>query len=507
MRVKLLLLVICIAVAIAGCRKSNDLDPAHDLPVQVPPPVIPPPPVVPTFSVSNVLQSNMVIQRDKPFVAWGLADVGRHVTVTVSWNDLTFEATADKDGIWKATVPPTGANQAPQTVKCVSEGFNDVTLNNILIGDVWICSGQSNMVMPVQLLPPSFLGVLNYQDEIAAADYPNIRALTIATDYTNKLLNALTYPANWTVCSPQTAGSLSAVAYYFARKLNISLNIPIGIVISAVNGTSCQLWTNADAFKNNPDIKGYADGSAYLYNGMINPLTNLSVTGFLWYQGENNEHDDPATYAKLNSALINGWRSAFNQGPLPFYFVQMSPFAEDYNTTNPAGGNPTLDDYAKFREGQTNILAVPNTGMAVTMDVGEPDNHHPRDKKPVGERLALLALKNAYNQNVLCYGPRYASFSVNNNVATINFVSGTADNLNTKNDAPLNQLFYVAGNDHQFRQGMAVIQGNTISITAPEGTPLPIQAIRYAFTNAPVTNLQNAAGLPVEPFRTDNWDN
>ena len=502
---KYLVFIICITAIITGCHKTNDIHPDNDLPSLITPPVTPPAPVVPTFVVSNVLQSNMVIQRDKPLVVWGVADAGRHAIVNVSWNNATFEATAGNDGIWKATIPATVASQVAQTIKCTSEGFNDVVLNNILVGDVWLCSGQSNMVMPVEMLPPSFLGVLNYQDEIAAADYLNIRALTVKTDYTDKLLNTLTYPANWTVCSPQTAGTFSAVAYYFARKLNTSLNVPIGIIISAVNGTSCQLWTNTDAFRNNPDIKNYAVNAAYLYNGMINPFTNLSIKGFLWYQGENNEHDDPGGYTKINSALINGWRGAFKQGELPFYFVQMTPFAEDYYTTNPAGGHPTLDDYAKFREAQANILAVPNTGMAVTMDVGESANHHPRDKKPVGERLALLALKNTYNQNVICYGPRYTSVDISNNRVIVNFASGTADDLNTKDNKPLNQLFYVAGDDHVFRQGTAVIQGNTILITAPQGTPLPIQSVRYAFTNAPVTNLQNAAGLPAEPFRTDNW--
>lgn len=506
MRVKLLLLAICVAAVVTGCHKSNDLD-NNGLPSQIKPPVIPPPPATPTFTVSNVLQSNMVIQRDKPFVVWGLADVGRHVTVKVSWNDSMFDATADNNGIWKTTVPATGVNAVPQTVKCSSDGFSDAILNNILIGDVWVCSGQSNMVMPVNVLPPSFLGVLNYQDEIAAADYPNIRAITIAADYTDKLLNTLTYPADWTVCTPQTAGNLSAIAYYFARKLNTSLNVPIGIIISAVNGTSCQLWTNADAFKNNPDIKNYAGNACYLYNGMINPLTNLSVKGFIWYQGENNEHDNPTSYTKLNSALINGWRGAFNQGALPFYLVQMTPFAEDYNTTNPPGGNPLLDDYAKFREGQANILAVPNTGMAVTMDVGEVNNHHPRNKKPVGERLALLALKNAYNQDVACYGPKYSSFTASGNTVIVNFADGTANGLNTINNQPLNQLFFVAGPDHVFRKGTAVISGNSVVVTVPGATSLPVQAVRYAFTNAPITNLQNGAGLPAEPFRTDNWDN
>jgi sialate O-acetylesterase len=241
---------------------------------------------------------------------------------------------------------------------------------------------------------------------------------------------------------------------------------------------------------------------------MINPLSNLGITGFIWYQGENNRYNNPPSdYTKLNSALIQGWRNVFNQGTLPFYLVQMPPFAVDYFSTTPLGGNLVLDDYAKFREAQANVLSVTNTGMAVTMDVGEPANQHPRNKKPVGERLALLALKNIYGQNVQCYGPKYSSFTVSGNRATISFAAGTAEGLNTINNATLNQYFFVAGADHVFSQASATISGNSIVVTAPAGFTLPIQAIRYAFTNAPVTNLQNSAGLPMEPFRTDNWGN
>lgn len=487
---------------LAGCMKT-DIAPQNTGKTTPPPVVVPP--TTATLSIANILQSNMVIQRDAPFQIWGIADTGRKVSVKVSWNTDTFQATTDKTGIWKVTIPATGANNTSQTITCSSSGVNDIVLSNILIGDVWVCSGQSNMVMPVNILPPSFLGVLNYQDEIAAANYPNIRALAIPTTYSDYPMSTIDANTKWTICSPQTVGNYSAIAYYFARKLNTSLNVPIGIIVSAVNGTSCQTWTNREAFNNNAAIQGYASNASQLFNGMINPLVNLSIKGFTWYQGENNEHDNPDTYAKLNSALITGWRGVFNQGQLPFYFVQMTPFAEDYNTTNPPGGNTVDDSYAKFREGQTKILAVPGTGMAVTMDVGEVDNHHPRNKKPVGERLALLALKNDYQQDVICYGPHYNSFSANGGNITIQFSGNTADGLNTINNQPMNQLFFLAGSDHVFHKGSAQIQGNTVVVTASSDTPLPVQAVRYAFTNAPITNLQNGAGLPVEPFRTDNW--
>ncbi|TAH03290.1 MAG: hypothetical protein EAZ15_03555 [Sphingobacteriales bacterium] len=207
-------------------------------------------------------------------------------------------------------------------------------------------------------------------------------------------------------------------------------------------------------------------------------------------------------YTKLNSALIKGWRTKFNQLELPFYYVQITPF--DDGVTN----DPNLNYLAKFREAQKNIREeVEKTGMVVTMDVGEKDNHHPRYKKQVGERLALLALNNTYLKSVQAEGPQYSFFTQNGNTATIYFVNQTSKGLNTIRNLPLNQFFFVAGTDKIFRNALAVINEDKIVLTAPSNTPLPITAIRYAFTNYPITNLQNASGLPVEPFRSDNWNN
>jgi len=500
-----LLVLLCLVFTVYSCKKES---------TSPSPPVSPTNPVTPVtpgtkFSLSNVLRSNMVVQRNKPFVIWGKGSQSLNITINVSWNNTTFYATVNSSGNWQVAIPATVANASPQTIIVKAGNATPITLTNILIGDVWICSGQSNMVFEVDSIPP-FRGVTNYPAEIAAANYPQIRTLTLQEDLKATPVDTLTYPENWMICSPATVGPVSGVAYYFARKLNISLNVPIGIIISAVDGTSCEAWTNQAAFQGNPSLAAYSDinNATMLYNGMINPFIDLSITGFIWYQGENNRHNNPPSdYTKLNSALIQGWRTEFNQGALPFYLVQMPPFAVDYYDTTPVGGDLTADDYAKFREAQANVIAVSNTGMAVTMDVGEPANQHPKNKKPVGERLALLALKNVYSQNVQCYGPKFSSLTTNGNMAIINFASGTADGLNTINNAPLKQYFFVAGANQVFYQGTAVINGNTIVITAPPAVTLPIAAIRYAFTNAPVTNLQNSAGLPVEPFRTDNWAN
>ena len=500
MRSRILLFALYMLLVLAGCKKESN----------TPPPIIPPPvKITGTLTIANVLQSNMVIQRDKPFQVWGKAPAAAKITVNVSWNSSDFTAVTNGSGKWSVTIPASAANSNPQTITAKATDVNTVTLNNILIGDVWICSGQSNMVYEVDSIPP-FGGVTDYHNEIAAANFPLIRALTIQTDLESNPVDSLTFPAVWTVCSPQTVGKMSAVAYYFARKLYTSLNVPIGIIVSAVNGTSCEAWINNAGFQANPYLTKYSgiNNATMYYNGMINPLINLPIKGFTWYQGENNKNNNPVSdYTKLNSALITAWRQVFNQGSLPFYFVQMTPFDQYYYSTNPVGGYPSSDDYAKFREAQANVLAVPNTGMAVTMDVGEPANQHPHNKKPVGERLALLALNNTYSQPVQCYGPQYASYTTSGNAVTISFKQGTADGLNTISNLPLKQYFFVAGTDHNFIQASAAISGSQVILTAPANTPLPIQAVRYAFTVDPVTNLQNSAALPMEPFRTDNWSN
>jgi sialate O-acetylesterase len=480
----LLYLALVLLLIVQGCKKDAVIIPD---PKPGPKPVVTTPPVIVPFSVNNVLQSNMVIQRDKPFTVWGTTTAGYKVTVKVSWNANDFATTSDKYGNWAIAIPAASANSNPQIITCTTDSAAPVVLTNILIGDVWVCAGQSNMVMPVNMISP-FNGVTNYKSEIAAADYPLIRASTVSQNLASVPLGAFASPAGWDACSPGTVGKWSGVAYFFAQKLFKSLQVPVGIIISGVNGSYCRDWSEGGEE----------------FNGMISPLNKLSIKGFIWYQGENDSHIIPvSSYTGLNKTLISQWRTVFKQGALPFYFVQMTPFAEDYYQTTPGGGDLLSDYYARFREAQANVREMPNSGMAITMDVGEPDNHHPQNKKPVGERLALLALKNTYGLPVECTGPQYLSWSQTGDNVTLNYVNGTANGLNTIDNKPLNQHFYVAGANHIFRPAVAAIEGENIVLT----TGITVQAIRYAFTNAPVTNLQNSAGLPAEPFRTDSWGN
>ncbi|MEO6149059.1 MAG: sialate O-acetylesterase [Mucilaginibacter sp.] len=498
---KLLLVPIVLFVALQGCKKTDVIPAENNTAAKLETLADA------AFKISNVLGDNMVIQRDKPFTIWGKAPAGVQVGARTSWNNKLLTTTTDNNGDWKIIIPSAPANATPQTIWCGTDVKTPVIFKNILIGDVWFASGQSNMSMPVDSTGPwfGFQGVVNYPAEIAAANYPNIRSMDILTFNEDTPQDMVKKQAPWVVCTPTAVKKFSAVAYFFARKLHLDLKVPIGLVVSSAGGTYCEAWTSKATMEADPLLKSYYLNNApsgKLYNGMVHPFRNLSIKGFIWYQGEANKHDLPTSnYTALNTAMIKSWRTVFNQGDLPFYYVQMTALSEDFWVTD-----PTLYDYALFKESQAEIRdKVPNSGMAITMDVGEVVNIHPRDKRPVGERLAALALNKTYKMNVPCVGPQAVSGSINNRTITVNFAPGTATGLTTKNNKPLIQFFYVAGADKKFRPGKAVISGEKIVVTASADTPLPILSVRYAFTNIAITNLQNAAGLPAEPFRYDKW--
>lgn len=500
MRSKILLCILLVTI-VAGCRKDPTGIPTDN-------------PKGGTagsepLAVSAMLQNNMVIQRNKPLQISGTTNAGLKVMATVSWSSSSYSATAGANGQWTITVPVAEAQNTPQTITAQTPHSNPVVISNVLIGDVWLCVGQSNMAMPMDSIAP-FKGVTDFRNEIGAANYLLIRTCNIAANYQDAPLQTLSTPARWDAVTPATAAKLSAVAYFFARKLQASVKIPIGIITSSINGSNCEEWTDMATVKQDAILSAYylIPKTSRLYNGMIHPLTNFAVKGFLWYQGENNQHNLPVSnYTRLNKAMIGGWRSAFKDPTLPFYFVQLTPFAEDYYATVPNGGNTESNYLSFFREAQAGVLETPGTGMAVTMDVGEADDHHPKNKKPVGERLALLALKNTYAQTLETTGPQYSSYEQSGSVLKIHYVPGTAAGLSTTGNTPLKQYFTVAGTDRIFRKATATISGSDIVLTIPADLPQPVQSVRYAFTNAPISNLQNSAGLPAAPFRTDSWFN
>lgn len=473
------------------------------------------------FKVANIFQSNMIVQQDKPFTIWGEATAGNKITIRPDWSAGAVSVTAGSDNYWRTSVrvPKAVAGDFKPHTLTISTGDTTVTLNNLLIGDLWLASGQSNMQYGMQGEKGKDNGVYNYEEEIAAANYPNIRWFYTDLNFKAQPYNQVT--GHWVECSPKTVAHFSAVSYYFARSLYQHVNIPIGIVLSTIGASTGQAWTSrkeleSDTVLYNKYLRDYDNSPkskevitsrftfekvtrpTLLYNAMIHPLAGLSIKGIIWYQGEFNRYD-AGKYTLLLSHMIAGWRGDFDQGNLPFYLVQVPPFY--WNNEDPAAF-----DYAIFREAQSNIRkAAPNTEMALTIDDDEARNLHPRNKKPVGERLAMIALNKDYGLKDIRYiGPQVASLKMSGKKAKITYTKqSVAGGLRTSDGKPP-RLFFVAGDDHVFYPAEATIKGDRVILHSDSVSD--VKAVRYAFTNTSVTNLMNNAGLPAEPFRTDTWN-
>ena len=461
--------------------------------------------------ISNVLQSNMIVQQGKALKVWGNATPDAKVTVIADFAKPVITTTG-KDGKWIANVivPEAKAGDFKQHEIKITSGANIVTLTNILIGDVWIASGQSNMSMYMKKFEPWHHGVIDYENEIAKANYPNIRFLTLEKDTSYAPRQMI--QGDWQAVSPATAATLSAVSYYFGRDLYNNLNIPIGLVISAYGGAAAQAFTSREVLANNellkktyldpydaaPDAKGVTGRPTLIYNAMIAPLAQLSVKGFIWYQGESNA-GIKGLYPTLNTEMVKGWCKDFNQGNLPFYFVQM-PY---YNWKK---HDPYEYGYALFREEQEALLTmIPNSGMAVAIELGDTTIVHPSKKKEIGERLSKIALVQTYGKKLPAYeGPVYEGMKVEGDRVVINYKKESlGSGLVTADDnAPV--TFFISGSDKKFYPAAAAIQNNAIVLHCAK-VKKPV-AIRYAFTNYPITNLKNKEGYPARPFRTDDWD-
>ncbi len=479
----------------------------------------------PGFTLANVLQSHMVVQQARPLKLWGTAPAGTGIHMLADWQKEAIVVQTDANGKWQGQLPVPAATPGNYRAHSLSiiHAEDTMTLTDILIGEVWLCSGQSNMDMEMKANPPWLEGVVDYEKEIAAADHPAIRFINIEKKFTKAPIEEV--KGNWQVVLPQTAGKLSGVAYYFARELQEKLQLPVGLVVTSFGGSAAQAWTSREAlaadplvkehyldpYENSPQAKESLDSiktleklfevlarPALLYNAMIYPLKNLSIRGFLWYQGEANKKDG-SMYTRLQAALIRGWRKDFAQGELPFYYVQMTPY-------NWEESDSTATYYARLREAQEAVMKqVAGTGMAVTMDIGEADNIHPRNKKDVGIRLSKLALHHTYNQkNAVYLGPRYSKYTVKGNTVRVAFDPESIGTGLTTTDQQAPKHFYLAGKDRVFYPAEACIVGEQVWLHSDK-VKKPV-AVRYAFTNYPITNLGNKEGLPAMPFRTDQWE-
>ena len=452
-------------------------------------------------TLSRVFTDNMVIQRDKPITVWGWAAPGEKVTVTLA--DKTASAVADKGGKWQVTLPKRGLGPAlTMTVK----GNNEIKLSNILMGDVWLCSGQSNMEFGVNLLK-------NPTKEIADAAYPKIRIFYVAKRAERHPQDRLGKAGGWLECTTENLmkngewRGFSAVAYFFAKYLQQALpEIPQGMLHASRGGSLIQPWTTEAGWQSVPElaydykrmksinvdkVKRLGNNSLFpgLYNAMINPLTKLQIKGILWYQGESNRYDGERYFYRMQ-ALINGWRAIWGKD-VPFYFVQLAPFKYGRDK-----GKQLLPPI--WQAQSRTAREIPNTGMAVTIDIGDFNDIHPKNKDDVGRRLSLLARKYTYGQKLTAESPTPVSAKVKGGKVVIKF-KDVAGGLQTADGKTEVAGFELAGADGKFKPAQAVISDDD-KVTVSSAEVTEPTAVRFAWTNTPTVNLQSKAGLPVGCF-------
>ncbi|MBZ4187472.1 sialate O-acetylesterase [Niabella beijingensis] len=436
----------------------------------------------------DIIGSNMVLQQQSRVKLWGWADPYEKITVKGSWDDKVYETTGTRDAKWEIELQ-TPAAGGPYTISL--QGKNTLLLENVLIGEVWLCAGQSNMEMS------GSWGLQDIQKELPQAHRQELRFFHIPK--TTAAFPQEQVRGQWVVCDSNTLKTFSAVAYFFGKHLRQKLGGPVGLIEAAWGGTAAEVWTPDRIVNSSPVLKKAATliqpsgmcpfipGSAY--NGMIAPIVSYTIAGVTWYQGENNT-DAAATYRPLFTAMIDAWRLAWKQ-PLPFYYVQVAPFR--YKKIN-AG--------ALLREAQWQCRVIPHTGMVATNDItGNVNDVHPQNKHDVGLRLANWALADHYGRTGIAYkSPEYKSMSVKGAKAFIK-ISGAEAGLKLKGDT-LAEI-QIAGADKVFYPAQAVIQGDTIVVWNTK-VKKPM-AVRYCFTDTAIGNVFSSAGLPLLPFRTDRW--
>ena len=449
-----------------------------------------------------VISDNMVLQHDTKVPIWGWAEPGQKVQINGSWSSQNWSAVADKDGKWMVKIDT--PEKPGEPFEMVVKGENTIKIKNILAGEVWLCSGQSNMEMPLGPCDWSS-GVFDYQQVVAEADYPQIRLFNVERDVAEEPKSDCV--GKWVSCDSQNAINFSAAAYFFGRELHKELNVPIGLVHSSWAGTSIEAWMRKEVLESDPDYSAilarrYSSIPTVQYNAMLAPLIGYGIRGVIWYQGESNVNR-AYQYRKLFPLLIKSWRDEWGQGEFPFYYVQIAPCV---------GYEPPLA-LAELREAQLMAMSMTNTGMAVTMDIGNLQNVHPQNKKDVGKRLAFWALAKTYGRTgIVCSGPIYKSMKVEKKAVldsgiqayeemirlSFDYIGG---GLMVKGDKPTH--FEVAGEDRKYVEAQAVIDGDTV-VVGSDKVKNPV-AVRYAWGDTVIPNLFNKEGLPASPFRTDDW--
>ena len=445
---------------------------------------------------------NMVLQQNTDARMWGTADASSTVTVTPGWTSEKYTTKADKDGKWKITIPTPSAG-GPYDVT-VSDG-TPLTLNNVMLGEVWLCSGQSNMEMPMKGFKNQPVEGANMA--ILKSRNPDIRLFTVKRNSSTVPVDDVT--GSWAEASPATVRNFSATAYFFGRQIEELLDVPVGLIVVSWGGSACEAWMNdemlqafPEAAANIPAVDGKIPSKnrtpSVLFKGMLNPLIGLAMRGVIWYQGEDN-WNRAHSYTDMFSTMIKGWRDLWGQGEFPFYYCQIAPY--DYAIITEPGKE--IINSAYLREAQARVEhIIPNTGMAVLMDAGWPEGIHPPKKQVAGERLALLALNKTYGiEGIGAESPVYKSMEVKGDTVVVSF-ERAPEWIAGKNSFESKQ-FQLAGEDRVFHPAKAWISRSKVMVKS-DAVPHPV-AVRYAFENASEGDLFSTDGLPVSSFRSDDW--
>lgn len=451
--------------------------------------------------LASIFTNNMVLQQGSQVPIWGWATPGKNIRVSSSWNSKSYSAKADNSGKWMVKIATPSAGGPYELT--ISDG-KPVKLKNVLIGEVWICGGQSNMEMPLK----GYKGqpILGSNDAILKSKNNKIRVYMVPRSSVTELQQN-SKPSLWKLADPESISNFSATGYYFGRILNEMLDVPIGLINVSYSGSFVEAWMSPENLRQFPEVKIPAKGDTIkavsrtpttLYNGMLFPITGYGIKGAIFYQGESN-YERPDRYEEMFPAMVNEWRALWKQGDFPFYYVQIAPY--NYAQLPPYNYGGKFNS-AYLRDAQRKSLAkIPNSAMAVVLDIGEENMIHPANKEAGGKRLALLALANTYGlKGFGSSSPLYKSLSVSGSVATISF--DNAGNGLTSFSKELN-TFEVAGANKIFYPAKASINGSSVSVTSPM-VKEPV-AVRYAFKDFVVGDLFSTEGLPASSFRTDDW--
>lgn len=440
----------------------------------------------------TILSDNMVLQQQSQATIWGWTTAtSETITITGSWSNIEVTAKAHQ-GVWSAQLPtPMAGGPYTLTIK----GHEEITFSNVLIGEVWIASGQSNM----QWTPN--MGLDNAEEEIKNANYANIRFFQVPQHKSSTRQDDT--PGEWVSCSPETMQNFSSVAYFFGRRLHKNMEVPIGLISSNWGGTPVEVWIPEELIDKDSELKGAAKQideyewwphlPGTTFNSMIHPLLKFNIAGAIWYQGESNRANSKSYY-KSFPLLIESWRNLWKKD-FPFYFAQIAPFDYDKEKKDIKA--------AVVRDAQLHtMMNVSNTGMAVTNDIGNLKNIHPTNKQEVGRRLALWALAKTYGvKDVVFSGPVYKDMEIKKNKIILSF-DYADDGL--KMEGKTLKEFYIAGADKQFVEAKARIKGNTVEVSSSK-VKKPV-AVRFAYYDKALPNLLNNSGLPASAFRTDTWE-